>query len=224
LVEHSINVYNHLLKLNSLYGLCTDEETLAIISLLHDVTKIGCYKEDFRNVKNDDGIWEKVPCFTFDEKFAFGGHGGKSVYLIQKYMWLTDEEAACINTHMGAFDRPTGDYSVSSAFEMFPLALLLHTADMLATCIDEKKATEVVTENKDNELEKKIEDILSYCKKAIDNGIDKELVYAVIAENNNEKKNPNSIKDIEVADKVMTALEEKITWSTKKTKKTQKAT
>ncbi|GHV43641.1 hypothetical protein FACS189490_13840 [Clostridia bacterium] len=62
LVEHSVNVYNNLLKLNDVYKLSDNPETLAIISLFHDVTKANCYKEDFRNVKNYNGKWEKVPC------------------------------------------------------------------------------------------------------------------------------------------------------------------
>jgi HD superfamily phosphohydrolase YqeK len=209
LVEHSINVYENLVKLNALYGLCQDEETLAIVSLLHDVCKVDMYKEDFRNVKNDNGVWEKVPCYTHDEKFAYGGHGSKSVFLVQKHMRLTDEEAVCINAHMGAFDRPTGDYSLTAAYEMYPLALLLHTADMIATYIDEKGPEEKEAKLTSNPIDGLLKEILSICKGISDSGGDKDSMYDIIAKNNNGKKNPNSIKDVANAKKIIEELRNK---------------
>ena len=105
-------------------------ETAAIISLLHDVCKLNCYKVEYRNRKNEYGQWEKYPAYTFKEDFSFGGHGSKSVYLIQKYMKLTNEEAVCINCHMGV---ENGNWAVNDAYRAYPLAFLLHTADMAST-------------------------------------------------------------------------------------------
>lgn len=139
LVVHSVNVYNRLkqqinaLSLGSVYS----EESVAIVSLLHDVCKINCYKEDFRNQKIN-GEWKQVPCYNFEEKFKYGGHGSKSVFLIMNFMKLTPIEATAINCHMGAYDRSAGDYSLSSAYEQNTLALLLSVADQYATFIDEK--------------------------------------------------------------------------------------
>lgn len=47
-----------------------------------------------------------------------------------------------IRWHMGGFDDSAkgGSYSVGNAFEMFPLAVLVHLADMKATYFDEKEA------------------------------------------------------------------------------------
>jgi hypothetical protein len=83
-----------------------------------------------RNRKNDFGQWEKYPVYTFKEDFAFGGHGSKSVYLIQKFMKLTDEEAVAINCHMGV---ENGNFAVNDAYRAYPLAFLVHTADMAST-------------------------------------------------------------------------------------------
>ena len=152
LLEHSINVYRRLLRLYNMEynGIPADrEETLAIVALFHDFCKIDIYKEEWKNIKvyKDNGSkydnggrfdWETQKGYTVDEKFCYGSHGGKSVYLIQQFMKLTQEEATCINTHMGMFDRPFGDYSLSNAFQQYPLSLLLHTADCLASFIDEK--------------------------------------------------------------------------------------
>lgn len=134
---HSINVFLNLIKLMKTYPITENKETVALISLLHDVCKVGCYKTEMRSSK-ENGVWVQKPFYTFCEDFAFGGHGCKSVFLINKYMELSDEEAVAIQTHMGFSDRAPGDYSLGAAWEQFPLGLFLHTADMIATSIDEK--------------------------------------------------------------------------------------
>ena len=139
LAMHSLNVYRRLKDLNQLYKTDGGEytiESMAIVALFHDVCKIGCYKVSTRNVKNEQtGLWEKVPFYKFDEDFPFGGHGSKSVYLVQHFMKLSPEEAAAINTHMGPWDRH--DYgSPGQVFDSNRLAWLLHVADEAATYID----------------------------------------------------------------------------------------
>lgn len=137
LCKHSLNVWKQMINLLKAYPeIKANSETVAIISLLHDVCKIDLYKIDYRNVKNRLGIWEKMPYYTHDEKFAYGNHGGKSVFLISKHIKLTDEEAVAIQCHMGNED---GKYTTSSAYQQFPLAWLLHVADEAATFIDEKE-------------------------------------------------------------------------------------
>lgn len=134
LCEHSINVFNELVRLLKAYpDIKVSGETAAIVSLLHDVCKIGCYKTEMRNKKNERGMWIQVPFYTFQEDFAYGGHGSKSVYMIQRNMILTAEEAVAINCHMGPWDRAPGDYSLGNAYEQYPLAWLLHVADESAT-------------------------------------------------------------------------------------------
>lgn len=139
LCEHSIHVWEELVRLLKAYPeVKATAETVAIVSLLHDLCKIGCYKQELRNTKVN-GVWVQRPVYVFQEDFCYGGHGSKSVYLIQKYMPLNDEEAVAINCHMGAWDRNPTDYSVGSAYEEYPLAWLLHVADESATYIREKK-------------------------------------------------------------------------------------
>lgn len=131
LLEHSLRVYLELTRLAGLYyDISFSSESLIIASLFHDVCKIGFYTTSTRNTKID-GKWTTVPRYIIDEQYLFGGHGSKSVYLIQQYMKLEPDEAAAINTHMG----PSGnDYSCYNTYRKYPLAMLLHTADMIATC------------------------------------------------------------------------------------------
>ncbi|MBQ8011542.1 MAG: HD domain-containing protein [Oscillospiraceae bacterium] len=137
LVEHSVNVY-HCLKdyltrprTKEVYGMDYTEETIALVALLHDICKLNFYKVDYRNAKNDKGVWEKVPYYTIDDTLPYG-HGEKSVYIISSYMRLSREEAFAIRYHMG-FSGIEDKNSIGKAFEMFPLAFALSVADMEAT-------------------------------------------------------------------------------------------
>ncbi len=137
LCDHSLNVYDCLVAYldrdvaRQKYKLNYSEETIAIVSLLHDLCKTNVYKPGFRNVKNEQGKWEQVPTFEFDDKLPYG-HGEKSVYMITPFMKLTREEAFAIRYHMG-FSNVDDQRNVGKAFEMFPLAFALSTAVMEAT-------------------------------------------------------------------------------------------
>ena len=145
LAQHSINVYYCLAdymarpRVRNTYGLECSDETIAIVSLLHDLCKIGCYKAGVRNVK-ENGVWKQVPTYNFEDPMPYG-HGEKSVYIINGYMRLSREEAFAIRYHMG-FSGNEDKGSVGKAFEMFPLAFALSTADMEATYFLEGEPSE----------------------------------------------------------------------------------
>ena len=143
LVDHSVNVYDCLTSyLNSprtvdIIGTQYSDESIAIVSLLHDLCKIDVYKKGFRNVKDEKGAWQRVDTFEYDDRLPYG-HGEKSVYIISGYMRLTREEAFAIRYHMG-YSSTEDPRNVSAAFEMFPLAFALSTADSEATYFVETK-------------------------------------------------------------------------------------
>lgn len=142
LCEHSLNVYDCLKdylsreRTKEIYHLNYNDESIAIVALLHDLCKINCYKKGTRNVK-ENGQWIQVPTYEFKDTMPYG-HGEKSVYMISGYMRLTREEAFAIRYHMG-FSGSEDSRNVGAAFEMFPLAFALSTADMEATYFIEGK-------------------------------------------------------------------------------------
>ena len=142
LCDHSINVYYRLKKLidaeDSLYNKYSNE-TIAIIGLLHDLCKINFYVKDYRKV-NEGGVWLTKPYYKIDEVYPYG-HGEKSVYIISKYMKLTDIEALAINWHMGPYDQRVKGQSpqtLEAAMHVDDIVLLTYIADSLATYLDEK--------------------------------------------------------------------------------------
>lgn len=137
LCEHSLNVYD-MLK-NNHFGLNCSEETYAIVALFHDICKINFYKVDYKNAKNEQCVWEKVPFYAVEDSLPYG-HGEKSVYILSGFMKLNRDEAMAINWHMGGFDDRAkgGSFALSTAFEKYPLAVELHIADMRAMYLIEK--------------------------------------------------------------------------------------
>lgn len=117
LLEHSLNVYKALKKLVKQHEeVEVSDETLAISALFHDICKANLH----------------------DDQFPVG-HGEKSVIILLRHMALTDDEIYAIRFHMGGFDSAVkgGDGSISKAYELCPLAVLLHLADMTASYLME---------------------------------------------------------------------------------------
>ena len=138
LCEHSLNVYDELKRLLQIYGdsVNVSESTIRIVSLFHDLCKVNFYITEKRNRKNELGQWESYDAYSIKEKLCYGGHGSKSVFILQNFMKLSVDEAVAINCHMGAF----GDNKdIGKSFEQFPLAWLVHTADCAASFIVERE-------------------------------------------------------------------------------------
>lgn len=144
LLMHSLNVYK-VLK-NRYFDENEDSlESFTICSLLHDICKVQFYKVSKRNVKNEvTGAWEQVPFYQVEDMFPYG-HGEKSVFLIERFMRLKTQEAMAIRWHMGGFDETAraGGFSISLAFDKFPLSVKLHIADLEATYLYEKHTSAV---------------------------------------------------------------------------------
>lgn len=136
---HSLNVYKRLLSMaKNEWGEDFNKETVTICALFHDVCKCCFYKTEYRNVKDENGNWIKKPYYAIDDPLPYG-HGEKSVYIINGYMRLTREEALAINWHMGGFDKRVagGDFQFSKAYYKYPICVMTHLADVMATYLDE---------------------------------------------------------------------------------------
>lgn len=145
LVMHSLNVYKLLKERNERDGSPYSEETIALVALCHDFCKINLYREGTRNVKNDaTGQWEKVKTYNVEDVFPYG-HGEKSVFLVERFMRLSTEEAMAIRWHMGGFDdsAKAGNFAIGEAYKRYPLAVMAHLADLEATYLLEKGTSTV---------------------------------------------------------------------------------
>lgn len=126
LLAHSMKVYE-ILKTKT-----PDTDSVRIIALLHDICKANYYKTDYRNAKNELGVWEKVPYYTVDDTIPYG-HGEKSVMMLSEFIKLTNEEKYAIRWHMGFTEAKELYGTIGLAYKKYPIALLTHEADLEAS-------------------------------------------------------------------------------------------
>jgi len=150
LCEHSIDVYEMAVRLEELYRedirkqyLVLNRpydreqflESLAVAALFHDLCKVNFYKTRIsgRNIS-----------YAVDEQLPFGAHGGKSVYVLSKYLKdLRDEEAIAINCHMGFSRGVDSTISIGESFRYSPLAWIVHVADEAAVFMLDRGTSDV---------------------------------------------------------------------------------
>lgn len=136
LCEHSLKVYDAFLKLKDVFDLDISDESIAIMSLLHDVCKIGCYHKEKKNVKIGQN-WTQVDYWKYDDANPIG-HGHKSVILLQFHgLRLNELEMNSIVAHMNGFDK-SDMFNASSIYDKNELTIWLHLADFIATYKDRK--------------------------------------------------------------------------------------
>lgn len=156
LLNHSLNVYECLVNKKK-SGIWSDklsnisDDTIVIVSLLHDICKTYFYSQEMKNqktydeekvkaanprtVKHDSNgvfIWETVPAYVVDDKYPLG-HGNKSVVFIMQYIKLSMTEIMAITHHMGSYCDSSQWNTLGQAYEKYPLTLALHEADLEAT-------------------------------------------------------------------------------------------
>ncbi|MDD2702907.1 MAG: HD domain-containing protein [Candidatus Omnitrophica bacterium] len=126
LLEHSVGVTETLLKLRETLAPRLSEETCVIVGLLHDAGKIGMPGKP-RYLKNDNA-WEvrnRDMTYKVNPAETYMNLAARSLYLISKYIPLSDSEAQAILYHDGQYVEANKEV----AHRETPLTLLVHFAD-----------------------------------------------------------------------------------------------
>jgi hypothetical protein len=155
LVDHCLNVYYnlmHLLKYKYPDGSDISDDSIKIVALLHDLSKMNNYEPTYSNKKVycEEGnkydelgkfMWVSVPSWKVREasdRFIFGNHESTAEFMIRQFIPLTVEESSAILHHMGGMSWDSAKDNISEVYNKYPLGVMLHTADMLSTYIDER--------------------------------------------------------------------------------------
>jgi hypothetical protein len=119
-----------------------------------------------------------------------------------------------IISHMGQWNT---DYKSKKEIMPKPTTnsqMFVHTCDYLASrkyltyeFSDYYQPSNFVEKEK-SEIEKRISELVALCKNKISEGVDRNELYRIISENNDGKKNPNTITDISVVNKIIGIIEE----------------
>lgn len=119
-----------------------------------------------------------------------------------------------ISSHMGEWNT---DYK--SKKEILPkpetdIQKFVHMCDYLASRkylnYDFGEKYYNPSDYKVDELKPKIDELINICKEKIAEGMDKEKLYGIIADFNDGRKNPNSIKTKEVAEKIINKIKDDV--------------
>lgn len=130
LFDHSLTVMETLMELTEKNGLEWERpESPIIVGFFHDLCKVDQYE---RNPKADE---PGQSAYLFNADTLYEGHGDKSVIMLSSLIRLTEEEAACIRYHMGAYTEKEKWNFYGRAIERFPNVLWTHHADMIASKI-----------------------------------------------------------------------------------------
>jgi len=135
LLEHSVGVAETLLKLRELLAPQISEESCVIVGLLHDVGKIGMPGKP-RYLKNDNQ-WEidkRGMTYKINPEETYMGLAARSLYLIAKYIPLSDSEAQAILYHDGQYV----DANKEVAHHETPMTLLVQFADLWTASVYEE--------------------------------------------------------------------------------------
>lgn len=125
LFDHSLAVTKSLLELTEKLGLTWEKHRSPyIVGMFHDLCKCDSY------------VWDvETGRYNYNPDIIIPGHAERSLILLQKLIFLTDEEIACIRFHMGAFEGSEIWSQYGNAIEQYPNVLFTHTADMIASRI-----------------------------------------------------------------------------------------
>ena len=147
LLDHSLNVFYNLSELVNMKGLqdLIPAESVIIVGLLHDISKANFYTEYTYNKKvyDDKGKFEWKEFKEYKvrdnkDRFILGSHSENAAYILSQFCKLTQEEYCAVMNHMGGHDSTTPNQEMSAIFNRYPLAILLHCADEMATFVDER--------------------------------------------------------------------------------------
>lgn len=156
LCYHTLNVYHNMLKLYDLYKdnlPAIDPQSLIIVSLFHDVSKIDYYEMYIMNKKvyNPNGTkhdnmgkfdWVAEEAYKVkdaENRFLAVNHGVNSALLIGRFIPLSLDENVAIMNHMLNTDDKAVNYDQSAIINKYPLLALIHLADFASTFINERE-------------------------------------------------------------------------------------
>lgn len=152
LAYHSLNVYFNLKELCDRYKMQIPEDSIIICGLLHDLSKVNFYEKTVVNKKvyssagskhDEMGNYDWVSQSGYKikdirDRFVGVEHCVNSALIAEKYIKLTTTEFVAVSNHHFIFgNNLTND--ISEIYSRYPLAYLLHAADMNSVFILENE-------------------------------------------------------------------------------------
>ena len=117
-------------------------DNIYYIALLHDIAKANFYEAYYRNVKNEEtGKWEQQLDYRMrpdEDRFIYGNHEQNSEYMARRFFPLNLRMSTAILHHHGGTSWDSAKDEIPAVYSRFPLATMLHMADLAATFMYDK--------------------------------------------------------------------------------------
>lgn len=145
-LEHVLNVYDIAMDLATVWGKYSEhkdytKEEIALITLFHDLGKMGDVSEEFYQVQDNE--WRRNnmgEIYKINKKLINMNGADRSLYILQHFnVQLTQNEWITIKIHEGMYDDANTTYlktSFENSILKSHLPHLVHHADMMATRIE----------------------------------------------------------------------------------------
>lgn len=126
LAKHSLNVLEYARKLNEAWGRLVADDSLVIVSLLHDLGKMGAFNKPnyIENVLKSGKAAAKP--YKTNPDLLYVPHEIRSIVEAERWIYLTEDEEFAILYHNGMYSELKYAYSGKETI----LSLILHFADM----------------------------------------------------------------------------------------------
>lgn len=136
LLRHSLNVLDCARKLNKAWGQPMPDDTIILVSLLHDLGKMGDHgKANYVDNILASGQRSAAKPYVTNTDLAYLPHEVRSVMIAERYIYLSEEEETAILWHNGLY----GTFSHDIRGKETPLYMILHFADMWCSRVIEEE-------------------------------------------------------------------------------------
>lgn len=138
LAKHSLNVFQIASRMNHALGNPVPDNTLIIITLLHDLGKMGDYgKPNYVPNLLKNGKPSETKPYETNKSLSYIAHEIRSIGIAERYIELTEDEEFAILYHNGLY----GSLKYDIQGKETPMYMILHFADMWASRVvdDEQK-------------------------------------------------------------------------------------
>jgi hypothetical protein len=143
LLAHSVGVADTLLHLSRFLAPAIPEESCVITGLFHDVGKLGSTGRPlYIPNENEWQVKNRGICYRVNPEVTAMGLAVRSLYLVARFIPLSDEEAQAIAYHDGQYIEENRVV----AHKEEPLTLLLHWADYWTAHIYEEGRHHLISE------------------------------------------------------------------------------
>ncbi len=132
LLIHSVGVTETLLRIKSCISPAYSDESCVIVGLFHDVGKVGAPGMPYY-IPNPDEAMRQTEPYIVNPDVVTMGMGVRSLYIVSRFVPLSDEEAQAICYHDGQYIPENRVVALKER----PLLLLLHFADLWTSMVIE---------------------------------------------------------------------------------------